>query len=154
LRKNQARDTARRAAPDSIFVDTSAWIALFSARDQNHAEAERQFRQALARKARLTTTNLVVAELHRLILHRVGMPAALQALNRIESSPSVVIVFETDAHHLHAKAWLAKLPSHRLTYTDAVSFVVMQDVRCGGFLAFDAHFLAAGFRPFIEGDPR
>jgi predicted nucleic acid-binding protein len=132
-------------------VDTSAWIALFSARDQNHTEAALLFRQALARKARLTTSNLVIAELHRLILHRVGTAAALQVLIRIESSPSVFIAFASDAHHGDAKAWLAKSPSHRLTYTDAVSFAAMRDLRCAGFLGFDDHFLAAGFRPWTPG---
>lgn len=94
------------------------------------------------------TTNLVIAEIHRLILHRVGAAAALQALNRIESSPRVSIVFAGGTHHTDGRAWLARLPECRLTYTDAVSFAVMKDLRCDGFLSFDADFVAAGFRPW------
>lgn len=129
-------------------MDTSAWIAFFSARDQNHAEAALLFRQALARNVQLVTADLVIAEIHRLILHRVGSAAALQTLNRIESSARVSIVFVTEAHHSAAKEWLAQLSDCRLTYTDAAGFAIMKSLHCAGFLGFDSDYLAAGFRPW------
>jgi len=129
-------------------VDTSAWIAFLSARDQYHAEAEGLFREAVGRNVLLTTTNLVLAEVHRLILHRVGAGAAAQALDRIESSARVSIVFASGAHHAAAKAWLARLVNHRVSYADAVGFAVIEDLRCAGFLSFDSDFLLAGFRPW------
>ena len=54
------------AAPARLFVDSGAWIAIRSVRDQHHAEADRLFRDALARRIPLLTTNLIVAEIHRL----------------------------------------------------------------------------------------
>jgi uncharacterized protein len=148
LRRRLHRDIANAARPNSVYVDTSAWIAFFSARDQNHAEAASLFRQALARNTQLITSDLVIAEIHRLILHRVGSAAALQTLNRIESSSSVSIVFATEAHHSAAKEWLAQLFDYRLTYTDAVSFAIMKNLQCVGFLGFDSDYLAAGFHPW------
>jgi predicted nucleic acid-binding protein len=148
LRKRQLQPTESRAGRDSVYVDTSAWIAFFSARDQNHAEAERLFREAVVRNIPLTTTNLVLAEIHRLILHRVGVIAAARALDRIESSARVSIVFATGAHHGVARAWLARFTDRRVTYTDAVGFAVIEDGRCIGFLSFDSDYLLAGFRPW------
>ena len=148
MRKRQPRNIAGGAGAGSVYVDTSAWIAFFSARDQNHAEATLLFREAVERDVRLITTNLVLAEIHRLILHRVGTAAALQVLTRIESNPRVSVVFAGGAHHADGKAWLVRLPGSRLTYTDAVSFAVMADLRCEDFLSFDADFVAAGFRPW------
>lgn len=145
MRKNQLRVTASGASRDRIYVDTSAWIAFFSARDQNHAEAERLFREAVSRNALLTTTNLVLAEVHRLILHRAGVEAAALALKRIGASSVTSIVFASEAHHSAAIAWLARLTNHRITYTDAVGFAVIEDVKCLGFLSFDSDFLLAGF---------
>ncbi|MBP1597170.1 MAG: hypothetical protein H6Q05_2547 [Acidobacteria bacterium] len=133
----------------SIFVDTSAWIAFFSARDQNHSAAERLFREATARNASLVTTNLVLAEIHRLILHRAGVEAAGHALNTIESSARVSIVFSTGAHHAAAKAWLVSLSQHKLTYTDAISFAVMKDARCDGLFSFDSDFLPPASAPGV-----
>ena len=148
MRKKRLQNTGSGAGRHSVFVDTSAWIAFFSARDQNHAEAEQLIRAAAARRALLITTNLVLAEVHRLILHRVSAVAAALALERIESSARVAIVFASGAHHAGAVTWLATLKSHSITYTDAVSFAVIKDVRCAGFLSFDSDFLIAGFHPW------
>lgn len=148
MRKRQIRTIAGGAAPGSVYVDTSAWIAFFSARDQNHVQAASLFREVVARSVRLTTTNLVIAELHRLLLHRAGMVAALRTLDRIESSPRVSIVFASGSHHTAAKSYLARLPDCRISYTDAVSFAVMKESRCARFLSFDTDFLAAGFLPW------
>jgi predicted nucleic acid-binding protein len=148
LRKKQLRPAGNRADRDSVYVDTSAWIAFFSARDQNHAEAERLFREVVVRNVPLTTTNLVLAEVHRLILHRVGVIAAALALDRIESSARVSIVFASGAHHVAARAWLAKFTDQRVTYAAAIGFAVIEDVRCIGFLSFDSDYLLAGFRPW------
>jgi uncharacterized protein len=154
LRKKQELPGGSRAVRESVYVDTSAWIAFFSARDQNNAAAERLIREAMARSVSLTTTNLVLAEVHRLILHRVGVKAAALALDRIESSKQVSIVFATDAHHAAARARLAKMGDHRVTYADAVGFAVIEDLRCIGFLSFDSDFLLAGFRPWIPESER
>jgi predicted nucleic acid-binding protein len=131
--------------PARAFVDSSAWIAFFSARDQNHRAADALFRQAIARRVPLLTTNLIVAEVHRLVLHRAGPPAAAAVLARIEGSPQVRLVFATAAHHQAARAWLARLSDQVITYTDAVSFAVMQAERCSTVASFDHDFVLAGF---------
>ncbi len=142
---SRAPGTAR-AAPDLLFVDSSAWIALFSARDQHHAEADALFRDALTRRARLITTNLVVAEIHRLLLFRAGAQAASAALDRLESSTALTLLFPADDHHDAARGWLRRLAERRLSYIDAVSFAVMTASRCRNVLTFDQDFVFAGFR--------
>ena len=149
MRKKRLRPIESGAGRDSVYVDTSAWIAFFSARDQNHAEAERLFREAVVQNVLLTTTNLVLAEVHRLILHRVGVTAAALALERIVSSAKTSVVFASSTHHAAAMAWLAKLTMHRITYADAAGFAIIKDLKCAGFLSFDSDFLLAGFRPLI-----
>src|SRR5437870_2762555 len=106
--------------PASLFVDSGAWIALASARDQHHAEADSLFRIAATLRLPLLTTNLVVADVHRFLLHRAGTAVA-------------------------ARKWLARLRDHPVSYTDAVSFAVMTARRCRTALSFDRHFQTAGF---------
>ncbi len=96
-------------------------------------------------KRRLLTTNLVLAELHRLLLHRAGIRAASVALDKIEASSLVRIEFPGAAHHESAKGWIQKLPAHPITYTDAVSFAVMEALRCTDAMTYDRHFQIAGF---------
>ena len=138
--------TARAAAaPARLFVDSGAWIALRSRRDQHHAEAERLFREALSRRVPLFTTNLVIAEAHRLTLYRAGGRPALRALELIDASPSVTIRFPTADDHAAAIRWLGRMAPRPLSYTDAVSFAIMEADACGHVLGFDGDFAAAGF---------
>jgi uncharacterized protein len=135
----------------SIFVDSSAWIALFSKRDQHHEEADRGFRAIVVSKRRILTTNMVLAEIHRLLLYRAGIQAAATALRKIESSPLVEIIFADAINHQAAKDLMKKLQDHPISYTDAVSFSVMKATGCREALAYDRHFRIAGFEtPFME----
>lgn len=77
--------------PASLFVDSGVWLAFFSARDGRHRDADRLIREALRRKLPLFTTNLVLAEVHRLLLHRAGIRPAAAALNVIDQSPGVTV---------------------------------------------------------------
>jgi predicted nucleic acid-binding protein len=137
--------TARAAAPARLFVDSGAWIALRSRRDQHHAEADSFFRDAFSRGIPLFTTNLVIAEMHRLTLHRAGILPGLRALERIDASRGVTIHFATSDDHAKARRWLERLAPHPITYTEAVSFAVMEASRCGHVLGFDQDFAVAGF---------
>lgn len=131
--------------PDRVFVDSGGWIALFSARDTRHAEAEELFRTAVSRRVRLVTTNLVIAETHRALLFRAGPAASLSALDRIEASPLVALTFVGAAEHAAALQWLRRLGDQDISYTDAASFAVMTAGRCRTVLGFDRDFVIAGF---------
>ena len=133
------------AAPPSLFVDSSAWIALRSRRDQHHADADRLFRDALARRIPLVTTSLVVAETHRLTLFRAGVEPARRFLEQVDTSSALTIHFPDAADHAAGRRWLERLGSRPVTYTDAVSFAVMGATGCEHVLGFDQDFGAAGF---------
>jgi predicted nucleic acid-binding protein len=132
--------------PARLFVDSGGWIALRSLRDQHHAEADRLFRDALSRRIPLVTTNLIIAEMHRLTLFRAGLEPAMRALDRIDASASVTIHFATADDHAAARRWLERLAPRPTTYTDAVSFAAMEATRCDAALSFDDDFAAAGLK--------
>jgi predicted nucleic acid-binding protein len=130
---------------DRLFVDSGAWIALRNRRDQHHAEADQLFRETLRRRIRLVTTNLILAEVHRLTLFRVGIEAAARLLDRIDESPSVTVHFAAAEDHAAARRWLVRLAPRPVTYADAVSFSVMESFGCTRVLGFDQDFEVAGF---------
>lgn len=132
------------APPARLFVASRAWIAFFSARDGQHAEADRLIRDAFRLKIPLITTNLVLAEVHRLLVHRAGIKPAAAALERIDASRGVVIKFADAAVHREARDWLNRLDD-RLSYTDAASFAVMKANRCAHAIAFGRDFVLAGY---------
>ena len=143
-KKNRA--IGKAASRHSIFIDSSAWIALFSRRDQHHEEADRVFRSMVASKERMLTTNLVLAEIHRLFLHRAGIKAAASVLEKVEASPLVKIEFADSTNHQSAMAWMGKLREYPISYTDAIGFSVMEAAGCSDVLSYDHHFQIAGFK--------
>ena len=140
----------RRAAgvPSRAFVDSGAFVALASADDAHHVDADAVFRQAIAHRTRLVTSRLVVAEVHRLLLYRAGIRAALAAITSITASPSMVVEQGSEEQHRGAMRWLTKLDDQVVTYTDAWSFAWMEANRCDVAISFDDDFVIAGFRPW------
>jgi predicted nucleic acid-binding protein len=102
--------------------------------------------EAVTRGLGLVTTNLILAEVHRLALVRMGIRPAATMLDRIEASRLVSLVHATVEHHRIARRWLAKLSDQPISYVDAVSFAVMEAARCPVVMTFDRHFEMAGFR--------
>ena len=133
------------AIPAGVFIDSGAWIALFRARDDHHREADDLFRRAIANRLPLLTTNLVAAEVHRFLLHHVGIRPASLALERIATSRHVRIVFADAGHDRAARQWLGRFTDQRVTYTDAVSFAVMKEAGFRAAMTFDRDFVVAGF---------
>ena len=131
--------------PASLFVDSGAWLAFFSSRDGRHAQADRLIRDALRRKIPLFTSDLVLSEVHRLLLYRAGIRPAAAALDVIDKSPSVSVHFSTAALHRETRGWLTKFDDQVITYTDAASFALMTARRCKVALSFDRDFVLAGF---------
>jgi len=144
--------TGGRVRP-RVLVDSGAWIALVSANDRHHAEAEALFKVAVRQHALLVTTNLVIAETYRFLLHKAGRHAAQAVLKRMDASPLLEIEFATAVHHAAGRAWIDKLADQALTYTDAVSFAVMHARRCTAALTFDRHFAIAGFARWQPNPP-
>jgi predicted nucleic acid-binding protein len=103
-------------------------------------------REAVSRRIPLLTTNLILAEVHRLALVRMGIVPAMAALDRIDRSPLVRVHHATTEDHRAARGWLEKLKDQPISYADAVSFAVMRATRCSVALTFDRHFGLAGFR--------
>jgi predicted nucleic acid-binding protein len=145
LRRHPARRAGPAAGHGRLFVDSGAWLAFFSARDANHAAAVTLFQRAVEGRAALITSSLVVAEVHRLVLHRVGIRAAAAVLGAIDGSAHLRLVFPNREHHLAARRWLQKLADQVITYTDAMSFAVMDAERCAAAMTFDRDFVVAGF---------
>jgi predicted nucleic acid-binding protein len=148
LPKPRRGTAGERLGRKRVLVDSGGWIALLRSRDQHHAEADRAFRRAVAQRSELVTTDLIVAEVHRFLLFHVGIRAAAAFLDRLDASPSLTVKFADAALHAAARGWLRKLADQNVTYTDAVSFAVMEVLPCHAVLGFDRDFLVAGFALF------
>lgn len=128
-----------------IFVDTGAWVGLADRSDDLHAPAKTAYGCLLQPGNRLVTTNLVIAESYTLIRRRVGHQAAMRFLQSLQTSPRLEKVFSDPALEREAEVILRRYTDQDFSYTDAVSFAVMQEKSIAEVFGFDGHFRTTGF---------
>jgi predicted nucleic acid-binding protein len=129
-----------------VFVDTSAWIAVSDAGDKYHPTARAAYNRLLAERRVFLTTNLVVAEAYIIIRRGGGHAQAMRLLSSLRSSPRLQKVWSDASLEAQAEAILEKHSDQDFSFTDAVSFVVMQERGIQEAFTFDSHFAAMGFR--------
>jgi predicted nucleic acid-binding protein len=133
-----------------LFVDTSFWCTLVL-RGRNAGEHERQqsagaaLRQALKARVRLVTTNLILAEVHQLLLVRDRRDTALAFLRSFPAPGTQVVPSTGELEAEAVSEWLEPYHDQNFSLADAVSFALMTQRRIRRALTFDRHFAAAGF---------
>ena len=128
-----------------MFLDTSGWLAVLSECDARHEAATEVYHDVLKDGRGLVTTNLVVAEMHILLVRRRGVSAGLRFLDALGADPTHEVVFATpELHRTALDEWLRPYGDHDLSLADAVSFATMKELKIGQALALDRHFEIAG----------
>ena len=119
------------------FVDTSAWFAIFSLRDANHAAAMRCVR---AIRGPLVTSDYVVDETLTLLRARRENRRAIAFGQRVIDGQWARIVRIDD--HDFSNAWTVFRAYHdkAWSFTDCTSRVVMERLGIPRAFAFDEHF--------------
>jgi len=130
---------------DTIFVDTEAWFALTDKSDQYHNRAVEIYPKLLNSYRHLTTTNLVIAECYILIRRSIGHRPGIAFLENLGASPRVIKIYSDSVLEKAAEETLQKYQDQDFSYTDAVSFAVMNQYGIEQAFSFDVHFVTAGF---------
>ncbi len=128
-----------------LFVDTSGWVSVLDPKDKYHAQAADFFRHALSTYSALVTTNLVIAETYINIRRSSNHEKAIAFLDLIEESRRIRCIWSDDELEMSAREVLRLYRDQDFSYTDAVSFAVMQRDGIRDVFAFDRHFRAMGF---------
>ena len=129
--------------PSWVFVDTGGYFALTSSRDQNHPAAVAVMRALIAGRFRLYTSNLVLAELHALLLTRIGRRTAFDTLTAIDASDMTIIRVTRD-DEARARQIIARYDDKNFSLTDATSFAMMDRLGITRAFTFDANFSQYG----------
>lgn len=130
---------------ESIFVDTSAWVALADKSGTNHDKAVSVYPSLLKTYKGLLTSNLVLAETHIIILNEMGHNVAMDFLGKVKTSPRILKVYADEEIEEEAQGILTKYRDQYFSYADAVSFAIMKKKKVKKAFCFDKHFLTAGF---------
>jgi predicted nucleic acid-binding protein len=130
----------------SVFIDTSAFVALRNESEAEHERARAALAELIDAGMTLFTSNYVFAETYTALLVRVGREEAIEWGRRFRASEAIELV--RLEREVEEEAWEI-LESHgdkRWSYVDATSFALIE--RHGGdeAFAFDGHFAQRGLR--------
>lgn len=132
----------------SIFVDTSAFLALLDADDAGHAAVKETWTNLVRREASLWCTSYVLVETCALVQRRLGT----DALRVFDEDVLSVVAIHSVVEKEHREGMAAALSANRrnLSLVDCVSFAVMRSTGTKRALALDEHFSAQGFEVVPE----
>ncbi len=127
----------------SLFVDTSALLAVMVAADECHAPACLVWRDLMAGDEPLLTTNYVLLESCAVLQRRIGM----KAVQLLVGTLAPVLQVHWVEPHVHEAAVGALLAanSRDLSLVDCVSFAAMRELGLTRAFTFDQHFADQGF---------
>jgi predicted nucleic acid-binding protein len=130
----------------SVFVDTSAFVALRNGSEAEHKHARATLASLVDEGVTLFTSNYVFAETYTALLVRVGREEAIEWGRRFRAGAAIELVrLEPDVEE---EAWqiLERHHDKRWSYVDATSFALIERDSGGEAFAFDAHFAQRGLR--------
>lgn len=127
----------------TIFVDTSALIALLDASEAKHAACAREWKRLLAGDASFITSNYVMVETCAVAQRRLGM----EAVRSLTTDFMPLLAVDWVDESVHGAGHAAMLTANRkeLSLVDCVSFEIMRRRDVATAFALDADFGAQGF---------
>ncbi|HEV7614776.1 MAG TPA: PIN domain-containing protein [Solirubrobacterales bacterium] len=130
----------------SVFIDTSAFVALRNAAEAEHERARAALSGLLGEGAALFTSNYVFAETYTALLVRVGRAEAIEWGQRFRASDAIELVRLDEQVENAAWEILELHGDKQWSYVDATSFALIERDGGGEAFAFDAHFGQRGLR--------
>jgi len=127
----------------TVFVDTSALLAVLDADDQWHQEADAVWQRLMYSDEELLTTSYVLVEIISLAQSRLGLEAV--GVFAREIAPVLPVHWLDAETHRAALDALLVAARRKLSVVDCASFEVMRRREVQRAFAFDGHFEEQGF---------
>lgn len=129
-----------------VFLDTGAFIARFIQNDQHHQQAVKSWELLQDEDARCVTSNFVLDETFTLLGRRAGHQFAYQRALNIYASRSLSIIRPDLEDEMNALRYFEKYADQGVSFTDCISFAMMDRMRIKRVFTFDKHFSWAGYQ--------
>ncbi|HIC92588.1 MAG TPA: PIN domain-containing protein [Syntrophaceae bacterium] len=128
----------------TIFIDTSAFLAILNKDDNNYPMAKRLWNELIYSENVMVSNNYVLVESFALIQRRLGMEAVRTFQEDILPLINVEWI-NAETHRSGVSAFLAA-SKRKLSLVDCVSFEIMRLLGIKTAFTFDPHFGEQGYR--------
>jgi len=132
----------------SVFIDTSALLALLDDQDVGHAASRCAWVGGIDAGEGFVTSNYVVLESCAVAQRRFGIEAVRTLVDEV--LPLVHIEWVAEQDHEAGQTALLTAGRRRLSLVDCVSFAMMRRRGIRRYLAVDRHFAEQGFEPYTS----
>jgi hypothetical protein len=126
-----------------LFIDSGAFIALIDDHDSQYKKSRSFYKSLTKRTIPLITSLIVISETYTWLRYHVSFDSAVRFLGIIERSEKagfLKIILPDDDMKGKTHAILKKYQDQDLSYADAMSFVILEDMSIDDVFSFDAHF--------------
>jgi hypothetical protein len=130
---------------DKYFIDTGAYFSRFYGRDQHHAASLDIWNWLENKNITAVTTNHVIDELATLLARRTSYDFSGSKLDEIYESEDTQIERSSEEDERKALVYFKKYADQKISFTDCLSFVIMEKLSINRVFTFDRHFQYAGF---------
>ncbi len=122
----------------TIFVDTSAFLAVLNADDDYYLPAKRLWEQLVTQGDQMVCNNYVLVETLALLQHRFGMSAV--RLFQAEILPILVVRWIDEEVHRRAISAMLAADRRQLSLVDCSCFETMREMGVMRVFSFDPDF--------------
>lgn len=133
-----------------IFLDTGAFLARFIQKDQYHLQAVKSWKKIQKDSEKCATSNFVLDETLTLLGRRAGYQFAYERARNIYASKALLILRPDQNDEIAALDYFSKYGDHAISFTDCISFTLMDRMRIKRVFTFDKHFSWAGYSTICE----
>ena len=132
----------------SIFIDTSAFIALIDSDNEFHLAAANLFKEAVESEEKLYSSNYVLLETIFLLQREIG----LSAVNDFRKLmlPLVIIIWVDEKINNDCLNNLIAAEKRKISLTDYSSFYILDSFKIDRVFTFDKHFKEKGYQILKE----
>jgi predicted nucleic acid-binding protein len=134
--------------PETTFIDTWGWMALGHRRDPRHAEVAQLIRTLRSERSPIYTTDYILDELITLLYRRETFAEATRFVDTLVAAEGLgQLTVARVTPERFAAAWQLRRrldDKPRISFTDLVSMVVMDELDIVRVLTDDDHFLHVG----------
>ena len=128
-----------------IFIDTGGFIARYIKKDQHHKQASLFWEKIAKKKERIYTSTFVLNETFTLLSRWAGTEFSINTAYTLYASDTLRIIRPEQDDEIKALHYMKRLGKSNISFTDCVSFTLMQKYSIENVFTFDNDFTFAGF---------
>ena len=124
-----------------VFVDTSALVALLVDKEQFHLKVARKYKEYRHARAVLFTSHYILDEFFtRLLYYKVDIRKHIQKLKDSIAANELTVLQINDTLFNKSVDIFLKFSDHKISFTDATSYVLLKDFSLDEIFTLDDDF--------------